>query len=360
MKKTLKSLTVFMFSFALLNVSCRQEESQLIEAPKEKSLKADSTVAKLLQRTAMNDGSGDNIIDNSSCFAIELPVVLKVNGLDILVDSEEDFDTIEDIFNEFDDDDDNLVITFPITIVLSDFTEITINSFNEFKNFTDDCSGENVDDDDIECADIKYPVTASIFNSNNELIDTITILNDKALYNFIDDLDEDDIVNVNFPIVAILSDGTEVETSNLNELENIIDNAKDDCDEDDDNDYNDDDCENCTTNQLSDVLTACSNWAVDDLERNDNDLEGQYMGYRFNFTPNGALSVTSGNNSFSGTWESNGSGNNISFTINIPDLPDFNATWILHEIEREDGETEVDFHIGEDNDLEFESNCTDG
>jgi len=359
MKKTLKLLTAFMFSLALLSVSCRQEESQLIEAPQEESLKANSTIAKLLQRTAMNDGSGDNIIDNSSCFAIELPVTVKVNGLDIIVDSEEDFDTIEDIFNEFDDDDDSLVITFPITIVLSDFTEITINSFDEFKNFVDDCDGENEDDDDIECADIKYPITVSIFNSNNELVDTITISNDKALYDFIDDLDEDDIVNVSFPIVVVLSDGTEVETSNLDELENVIDNAKDDCDEDDDNDYSDDDCENCTTNQLSDILTGCSNWVVDELERNDNDLEDQYVGYQFNFTTNGTLSATSGSNSFSGTWESNGSGNNITVTINIPDLPDFNATWILHEIEQENGETEVDFHLGDD-DLEFESNCTTG
>ncbi|VAW12313.1 hypothetical protein MNBD_BACTEROID03-305 [hydrothermal vent metagenome] len=132
------------------------------------------------------------------------------------------------------------------------------------------------------------------------------------------------------------------------------------CTTDDDNNYNHDDCNDCTTNQLTDVLTACSDWFVDDLERNDNDLENQYIGYRFNFTVNGDISVTADNNSYSGTWESNGSGNNITVTISIPDLPDFNAAWILHEIERKNGETEVDFHIGKDNDLEFESNCTAG
>ena len=82
-------------------------------------------------------------------------------------------------------------IIFPITIVLSDFTELVINDLDELEDFADDCEGENEFDDDIECADIKYPVTASVFNSNNEVIDTITFNNDQDLYEFVDDLDED-------------------------------------------------------------------------------------------------------------------------------------------------------------------------
>ena len=247
MKTTPRLLIAFAFSMTLFTISCRKEESVLIEAQPDQVLEANSNVANLLQRTAMNDGSDDNIVDNSSCFNIELPVTVAVNGLEIIVDSEEDFDTIEEIFDEFDDDDDSLQIMFPISILLNDFTEVPINSTDEFKNYADGCSGENENDDDIECADIEYPISASVFNSNNELIETINILNDKDLYDFVDELEEDDIVNIGFPITVILSDGTRMEASNLDELENIIDNAKDDCDEDDDNDFNDDDCDNCTT-----------------------------------------------------------------------------------------------------------------
>ena len=358
MKTRLRLFVAFTLSMTLVTTSCRKEESEFIEAQPEQALEANSNVASLLKRTAMNDGSDDNIVDNSSCFNIELPVTVAVNGLEIIVDAEEDFITIENIFDEFDDDNDSLQIMFPIAIVLNDFTEVTISSVEEFNVFSDDCRGENEIDDDIECADIEYPVTASVFNSNNELIETINILNDKDLYDFVDELEEDDIVNIGFPITVILSDGTRMEASNLDELENIIDNAKDDCDEDDDNDFNDDDCDNCTTAQLSDILVSCTNWTVDKLELNDNDLEDMYVGYQFNFMADGMLSASTNSDSFSGTWESSGTGNGISVMINIPNLTDFNANWNLHELEQNSEETNVDLRIDGEDRLRFESSCT--
>ncbi|WP_190809843.1 hypothetical protein [Flagellimonas sp. S3867] len=337
----------------LLVASCREEESVLIEGPQEDTLKSNSTVAGLLQNTATKDGSHDNIIDNASCISVQFPVTVTANGIEIIVDSDADLDDIEDVFDEFDDDDDILEIAFPITITLADFSEVVIANADEFESFVDDCVGENEFDDDIECADIKYPVTASVFNSSNEIIDTITISNDETLYKFIDDLDEDDVVSVNFPITVILFDGTEVQALDLDALENILEDARDDCDEDDDNDFNDDDCDNCTTNQLSDALTGCSDWNVDKLERNDQDLEDQYTAYVFNFMTDGTLSAVSNTDSFAGTWEASGSGNTIAVIINIPNLSDFNATWNLHEIKQGD----VDFRLGDDR-LRFRSDCT--
>ncbi|WP_222983408.1 hypothetical protein [Flagellimonas meishanensis] len=357
MKEIWKRLFLLLIlALAMFATSCREEESVLIESPPGETLEANSSIAGLLRNTAAKDGSDDNIIDNASCISIELPVTVMVDGLEIIVDSQSDFDTIEDIFDEFDDDDDVLEIVFPITIILNDFSEVVIADQDELESFTDDCSGENEIDDDIECADIKYPVTASVFNSNNEIIDTISLSSDEQLYKFIDDLDEDDIVNVNFPITVILFDGTEVQASNLDDLENILENAKDDCDEDDDNDFNDDDCDNCTTDQLSDVLTGCSDWWVDKLERNDQDLEDLYTGYSFNFLVDGTLSAVSSTDSFSGTWETSGSGNSIAVVVNIPNLTDFNATWNLHEIEQNSSESDVDLRLGDDR-LRFRTNC---
>ena len=357
MKTPFKHLSLLILVLALLLTSCREEESVLIEGPQEEILKANSNVANLLQNTTSNDGSDDNIIDNASCISIELPVTVQVAGLEIIVDDPDDFETIEDIFDEFDDDEDVVEIIFPITIVLSDFTEVIITDMNELENFTDDCNGENEFDDDIECADIKYPVIATLFNSSNEIINTFTLSSDQELYEFIDDLDEEDIVNVNFPITVILYDGTEVQVSNLQMLETILEDAEDDCDEDDDNDYNDDDCDNCTTDQLADVLIACSEWGVDKLERNDQDLEDLYTAYKFNFANDGTLTAESDTDMFSGTWETNGSGNNITVAINIPNLSDFNATWNLHEIDQDPGENDVDLRIGDDR-LRFRTACT--
>jgi len=355
MKTINRIFSVFAISLFLLHTSCREEESEFLVASPGESLEANSAIANLLQNTSMNDGSDDNIIDGSSCFSIELPVTVNVNGLEIIVGSEQDLDLIEHVFDEFDDDDNILEIEFPITITLSDFTQVTINNFDEFEDIAEDCN-EDEQDDDIECVDIKYPITASTFNSKNELISTVTISNDKELYTFIEDLDEDLIVNVSFPITVILSDGTELQASDLDELEAIIRNGKDDCDEDDDNDFDDDDCDNCTTSQLSDIFLECTDWTVDKLELNDIDLEDQYVGYRFNFMADGTLAVESDDDSFSGTWESSGDGNNITVKINVPDLTDFNKTWNLNEIDQEGDENEVDLRSGDDR-LRFESDC---
>jgi hypothetical protein len=357
MKNTLKRLGVLIFGVALTLVSCREEESVFIEGPQEETLAANSNIANLLQNTATKDGSDDNIIDNASCISIQLPVTVIVDGIEIIVDSPEDFETIEDIYDEFDDDEDILDIIFPVTIILSDFTELVINNLEELEDLADDCEGENEFDDDIECADIKYPVTASVFNTNNEVIETLTFSNDQELYEFVDELDEDDVVQVNFPITVILFDGTEVQTSNLDELEDILEDARDDCDEDDDNDFDDDDCEECTTEQVSQILTGCSDWRVADFERNDQELVDQYSGYTFNFTSDGTLTADSGTESFSGTWETSGTGNSLTFTINIPNLPDFNASWRLDEIEQGNNEGEIELSMGDD-ELTFESNCS--
>ncbi|MBT8291051.1 MAG: hypothetical protein KJO93_09445 [Muriicola sp.] len=356
MQNVLKLLTVLMF-VPLLLTSCREEESVLIEGPQEEVLKANSVVANLMQRTAMNDGSDDNIVDQANCFSLEFPFTVVVNGMDITVNSEEDLDTVEDILDEFDDDDDTIEIEFPITIILSDFSEVEINSVEEFENYADDCVGENEFDDDIECVDIAYPITFSVFDTNNELIDTITISSDQDLYFFLEELDEDLIVNVEFPITLVLSDGTEVSVANLDQLEDVIDDAEDDCDEDDDYDYNDDDCDNCTTEQLSDFITGCDSWYVKDFERNDMDLDEQYLGYTFTFLSDGTLTADTSMESFLGTWSASGSANAITVTINIPDLPDFNGDWMLHELDQEGDELEVDLRLPNDDELEFRSSC---
>ena len=357
MKKSFRPFNVLLLVLVLLFASCREEEFEFVEGPQEEVLEANSRVASLLQRTSTKDGSYDNIIDNANCITVQLPITVVVNGLEINVDSEDDFDTIEDVFDALDDDEDSLEILFPITVILSDYTEIVISSEDELEDLIDDCSGENEPDDDIECADIQYPVTASIFNSNNEVLDVITFTNDRDLYRFIDDLEDDDIVNLDFPITVVLFDGSEVRVNDLDTLEDILDDASDDCDEDDDYDYNDDDCDSCTTEALSDLLTECSNWKVDDLERNDQDLDEQYEGYFFDFNEDGTLAVSSGTDTYDGTWEAEGTANDITMTISIPDLEDFNASWRVQEVEQEDDESEIELTLGDD-ELSFESDCT--
>ncbi|MCJ7468015.1 MAG: hypothetical protein MUO53_15145, partial [Maribacter sp.] len=121
-----------------------------------------------------------------------------------------------------------------------------------------------------------------------------------------------------------------------------------------------DDCNNCSVSQLTDVLAACSDWYVDKLEINNDDLEDNFSGYNFNFGTDGMVSVTSGNNTYQGTWTASGSGNNINVVLAISGLSELEATWTLHEIELENGESKVDLRIGSNDRLRFKNNCTIG
>ncbi|MBQ0734532.1 hypothetical protein [Aquimarina celericrescens] len=355
MKNILK-FTALLMTITLVLFSCRSEDEDVLRPSEQDALKANTNVANLIQNTSMKDGSFDNIIDRANCFTIKTPFTVSVNGVELTVNNEEGLETAEDILDEFDDDQDIIEIQFPIVIIQEDFTEITIDDLSSFDDLASTCPDENEEDDDIECIDFQYPITATLFNNNNDVINDISINNDEELYEFIDDLDDDLTVSIDFPITLILSDQSEVTVNSIQQLEAVIEDAEDDCDEDDDYDYNDDDCDTCTTEQLTDFLTNCSDWKVDTLERNNQYLEDLYTEYTFNFSANGTIAVENGTDSFSGTWESTGTGNDITVTINIEGLDDFNGSWTLHEIYEKNSEFEVELDMGED-ELEFESNC---
>lgn len=342
--------------FAVVFTACRTEETEIIDAPPEDVLTSTSLVAKLMQRTSINDGSKDNIIDYANCLKIKLPITVTANGEEIIVSTEEDYNKIEHVFDNSDEDIDSISISYPIDIILQDYSVVTISSSSELNNYSKDCNGENEDDEDIECLDYKYPLTFYIYNSNKDLINTLTVNSDSDLYHFIKDLDPSDFVSINFPITLTLLDGTELTINNLIELEATIKAYDNFCDEDDDFDYNDDDCDHCNIDDLIDFLTGCNDWTVDKLERYGNDYDDAYSGYTFNFIENGTVTAKYYSNVYNGTWEASGSGNNITIIINIPNLPYCNNDWILHEISKY-SDSKIDLRVGDNDRMRYKNDC---
>lgn len=229
MKSILKNilfLSVVMIS--LLFISCQEEIIETNqEEPQTETFTAISPLANLLQRTSTLDGSIDNIIDGASCLSVELPVTVFVNGLQIIIDSEDDFEVIEAIFDQLSNDQDTLDILFPITIILNDYTEVVIQNQLELEEYISEC----FDNDDIECVDFVYPITYSVFDSAGNTFETVTINNDEEMYLFIENLEPTDIVSLNFPVTLIYFNGDTEEVNNNSELEEAIENAIDLCDE---------------------------------------------------------------------------------------------------------------------------------
>lgn len=356
MKYVSKSSLIILSLLSVL-LSCRQEEIVSINPPVEETLNPDSNVADLMLRTVTNDGSRDNILDYANCFKIKLPTTVIANETNISINSESDYDVVESIFDEFDEDTDNLSLSFPIIIILTDFSEVIINNSSEFNAYALDCNGENVSDFDIECIDFIYPITSSIFNTANELISSETFTNDKELFVFIENISASDIISIDFPLSVRLYDETQILINTLSELETAILNAQGNCDEDDDFDYNDDDCNHCTQDLLSDYLTNCTDWIVNKLKRDSVNYDDYYDGYTFNFLNDGTVSAFWSGTTEYGTWESTGTANDILIIIDIPSLPLCNNTWHLQEIVENDEDTKIDLRLSMDNRLRYQNTC---
>lgn len=284
-----------LYSLILFLASCQKEAFEESKPPAEVVITNTSPVTQLIQRVTLNDGSSDNIIDHSSCASVTLPVTVVVNGQKITINSEEDFDLVENII---DDSEDDVEIIFPVTVTLADHTTMTINSEDELEALTKDCK-EGGQDDDIECVDFQYPFSISIYNSDNQVSDVVTIADDKDFYEFLDDLEDNDLVSINFPIVMVTFQGNEVEVNDNEELKETIQSVLGECDEDDDNNFHDDvDAEDST---FIAVLTE-GEWMVayffDEVDKT-----AVLEEYTLMFNEDGSAVITNGIASAEGKWE---------------------------------------------------------
>lgn len=344
----------FILSFiSLFLLSCQSEISTVTQPQQNKVLAINTTVETLIKKTVTKDGSKDNIIDNASCISIKLPVTIIANGLELIISSEADYAEIEAVFDQFNFDVDHLDIIFPITIILSDYTEITINNMDELQTYINKCGGENEPDDDIECVDFVYPITFSIFDSLNQLTNTVSVENDEQFYLFLENMKESDIVEINFPISLILADGTEKIVNNMDGLATAIDNAKNTCNEDDNNNYNDDDCVNCTVAQVTEMLLTCG-WMPNTVKINGQNNSNQYANYILTFKGDGTVVAKENGNQFAGTWVVDKTNTGILVNISFDGLSDFSFNWNLHEYNEDHSEIDLTF---ENNELTLEKVC---
>ncbi len=300
-------MAIMLISGAL--ISCQEPIEEIIDPPAESVIAPNSNIATLLQQVSLNDGSADNIVDSASCLSLAFPFTVNANGLEVTIDSEEDLELIEDIFDEFENDDDLLEILFPITVILADHSEFVIENEEAFEDLADDCN--DFDDDDIECIDLEYPITVSTYDTVDQTSSVVVLEDDEDLYDLIEDLDEDNLIGFNFPITVVLSDSSTVIINNNDELEEIIEDVKDDCDEDDDDDDYDDDDDDDDDGMDDDhdsdttVVTMTileGEWIVARFENDGETLTSEFEGFTLEFFEDGSMVADNGTDTIEGTW----------------------------------------------------------
>lgn len=280
--------------FALFTFNSCQDETIEETQNQEETLAPDSTVAGLIRSTASNNGAVDNVLDGADCFSVNLPVTIIVNGITITINTLEDLALIEEIYDEFEEDEDFLEFLFPITIILNDYTEVVIENEEQLEEFIDACFDD--EDDVIECVDFVYPISFSIYNSDFQIIDTVVIENDEELYDFLDELEDNPsggaiLASLNFPVTLIYADGTTVEVNSNQELEAALNAAEEVCDDEEEDE--------CEYEDVLEDLIECS-WTVVLFNGDDN-----LINYDLFFHENGELSISEGgvNDVVVGLWD---------------------------------------------------------
>ncbi|MCK0160590.1 hypothetical protein [Allomuricauda sp. F6463D] len=339
------ALVVLTLSFA----SCQEEYEEFGGGSEDQTISADSSTATLIENTSSKDGSYDNIVDGASCFAIQFPYTVNVNGVSLTINSESDLQSVEEIFDELDNDNNLLDIVFPIVITLSDYSEINIDNQNELETLARECI-ENGDDDDIECIDFVYPITLFTFDVQNQLSGDFQVKNDKDMRRFFADLDDDQLISIQFPITLKKYDGTEIVVETNFELAAALETAKNNCDEDDDDDYNDDDF---TEEELKELLLDCP-LQVRQVIRNEIDSTEQYIERLLIFHEDGTVTFstfTAGE--IMGAWSTDFTDQGVVLSLNFENFTDFSADWYVYQLE----EGVVKLYKDESNKIVLKKQC---
>ncbi len=313
-----------LLAMCLCFTSCQEERLETATPNAQETLVANTTLPQLMERISMLDGSADNFIDTANCFLVDLPVTVAINGTIIIVNNTNDYSAIIELLNQSDGN--AVAITYPITIVLSDYSEITIENQEQLQTQISNCSGPNQPDIDIECIDFQYPFSIAIFDTNFEVIETQNIINDETLFHFLATLSDGIVASINYPINLIETDGTVVSVNNNQELQTAIAAAENTCDEDDDNNYND---ANCTEAFITENLTDCF-WRITNLNGN------MQLIYEFYFNTDGSFTFStepSSSTIYEGNWQVTTSEGNLVLNISnvVSNITSINGTWIIDE-----------------------------
>ena len=288
MKTSFYILLGFVF---LLLTSCQKEEETIIQDNTQSFAKT-SPIASLLARTSQNPTSIDNILDNSSCFSVVLPVTVIVNSQEIVVTNQADYQIVQDAINEFSNDDDIVNFIYPITIQFQNFQTLVVQTPDQLDDILDDCDDDD-GFDEIDCISLVYPIVINVYDSNNQIADTVTITSNSMFFNFLANLSSATFVAISYPISAENSNGQTITINSNSQLEDFIEDSIDDCDDNSGGGSNPD---------FSEVLTS-GTWYISYFQEDD-DIETDYFaGYNFTFASNGTSIAVKNSTTINGTWE---------------------------------------------------------
>lgn len=288
MKTTIKYL--FLSLLGISFVACQKEETVIVQDDNNiQNLSIASPLSSLISRVSQSPTSFDNVIDNCSCFSVQLPVTVIVNSQNITVSTDADYQIVQNAIDAFSNDDDIVNFIYPITVKFQNFQTKILSNKDQLDDILDECYGDD-GFDEIDCISVVYPISFNVYNSNNQVASTITINSNSQLYNFLENLDSNVIISLNYPVSLLNSTGATIVINNNSELESFIENSIDDCQS----------SGGGGNPTFTSILTSGS-WHIS-YHFDDVDDTSSYNGYNFTFNSSGTVIAVNNTMNINGTW----------------------------------------------------------
>lgn len=329
-----------LFICILFFVSCENEATQLNIPNAIETITANTSLSNLMLRTSANVTSNDDVLDNTSCFSVELPATVTIGNITITIENEDGLEELEELLESFENQIPEFV--FPITIISADYTETVIQNQAQLEAIIDNC----VEDDTIECVNFVYPISFSELNTQFVIINTVTVNSNEELYAYLEGLDDNDadLVALNFPVTLQFATGETLEVNSNIELSDAISSVGEDCEVDE--------LENCNANQTIESLKECV-WHLDD-EFDDFDSLTATFNDDFTLEINGPDL----NQPITGDWEITEDSNSDEVYLLISNLSalseDLNGNWLIIECDEDELTIQKDDFV-----LELDKDCDD-
>ncbi|NRS90443.1 hypothetical protein HNQ02_003387 [Flavobacterium sp. 7E] len=198
-----------MTMIALLGLTSCQSEIDEVNGDNPNTNNANSSATTNFKRTAMFDGSVDDFIDGNSCSAIMFPAKAIVNGTTVTLFSELDYQQVITILGQFNNDQDSVVLQFPLTVKTSNYTEVTVNNQTEYNAILDACSSAEASGEDaISSVAIDFPITILTYDVSFQQTGSVVITSKQELYAYMTNISSTELYAVKYPMSVTLTDGT--------------------------------------------------------------------------------------------------------------------------------------------------------
>lgn len=282
-------LLFFAAAILLLGFTSCQDEEETQSIDTSQSLTKDAPLSVLSRRVTQNPTNFDNILDGTASFSVVLPVSITVNSQYVHVASVDDFAYVKSIKNMSATDDDIVHFSFPITIKLPNYSELVIQSAEQFNEYLASC-GSDSNYHEISCVGFKYPVQVKLYNTSTQIALSKKLYNNSEFYNFTNSLNSNEIFSFSYPIEVKSPDGTYSVMNRNNDLQSFIES-------------NINVCESSSNQQTLSEQIVQGTWKVSLFMDEGHDETYEFNGYTFVFNVNGTTIATKNSINTNGTWE---------------------------------------------------------